>query len=939
MKRIIFLLFLLFSAYQASAQSFSVTGQVVDGKDNTPLPGATVIFIRNLDAVQTGTVSENDGLFKLNVPAGNYSLKISFLGYQTFTKSIAVNKAVDLDKLALSFDTQQLKEVKITGQTPTGEQKGDTTQFNAGAFKTAPDASAEDLVQKMPGITVTNGTMQAQGQDIKQVLVDGKRFFSDDPSAALRSLPADVIANIQIFDKKSDQAELSGVDDGNSAKTINIVTKADKRKGQFGKASAGIGTDGKYMVGVAVNSFNGDQRWTLTGLTNNINMLDFSIGETPGGGMRGRRPPPGGGTTSGLISTNTLGLNYSDMWGKKMEVSGNYNFTKRQITNNQFRTQNYTLPSDSGQVYTEDRLSNTETASHLFNFRLDYKINDNNRLLITPSVSVQQNTATNEVTANNANMNGTLNETENNTTTDNQTKTFSNNFLFSHKFGKQGRTISTSLNTSYSTLDGENNLLSNTIYAGGLSSNRNILTLQNRTAYTWLGDVTYNEPIGKYGQLQLQYNIGNQLNNSNQRAYNYLAESETYSQLDTTQSNKFESTYFTQRFGTGYQYNQGKLRLRVNARYQQAVLQNDQDFPSDYNLTRTFTNILPSADLDYKLSQTKNFDFNYNTATNAPSVDQLSAAIDNSNPLQLSQGNPALRQSYQHSIRTGFRNFNLATNRVFFIGIFGNTTQDFIANSITRATDKPITLENGLVLEEGQQLTTLVNLDGYWNMRSFFHYGQPTSFLKSNFGLQGSVGYTRTPGLTNNELNYASSPYVGLGVSLSSNISQKIDFNISTNSTYNFVQNSLATQLNYNYFTQNTSLKYNWIFGKGFVYRTELNHQLNSGLSAGYNTNYLLWNMSISKKLLRSQQAEISLSVNDLLKQNVSIQRNITAQYVEDVQSSVLQRFFMLTFTYNLRNFTGSAPATQEKDGAFPGPPPGGPPPGGMPSGPPPPQG
>ncbi|WP_210486006.1 TonB-dependent receptor [Rufibacter aurantiacus] len=934
MKRFLLLMILLAGATGAWAQSFTLSGKVVDATDKSALPGATVIITRVLDSTQTMASTEVTGAFKVQVPAGNYSLRITFLGYQTFQKSVPVTASVDLGMLALALNSQLLNEVKVVGKIPPGEQKGDTTQFNAAAFKTAPDASAEDLVQKMPGITVTNGTLQAQGQDVKQVLVDGKRFFSDDPSTALRSLPAEVIAKIQIFDKKSDQAEFSGVDDGNSAKTINIITKPEKRTGQFGKASAGYGSDNKYMVGVAVNSFNGNQRLTFTGLTNNINLLDFSVGETPGGGMRGRRPPMGGGTTSGLISTNTLGLNYSDLWGKKMEVSGNYKFTDRSITNNQFRVQNYTLPSDSGQVYSENRLSATNTKDHQFNFRLDYNINPNNRLLITPSLTVQESNSDNQVSSATSNLNGALNTSENSTLAQSKSLTFNNNILFSHKFGKVGRNFSASLNTSYTNSNGDNTLVANTIYYRGANEDhtQNLFTEQHRSGFSWIGDLTYNEPVGKSGQLQLIYNLGNQLNDSDKRAYNLVEGTGEYSQLNTALSNTFQSTYFTQRFGTGYQYNQGKLRLRVNVRYQLATLENDQEYPSEDFYTRRFTSILPSVDLNFKFSQSKNFDFNYTTSTNAPSVDQLSQAIDNSNPLQLYQGNPALQQSYTHNFRTGFRNFNTETNRVFFVGVFGNLVQNYVGNSITRATTEPITLANGQVLEKGQQLTTPVNLDGYVNVRSVFHLGQPVGFLKSNFGINGSIGYTRTPGLTNGQLNIASAPNVSGGLSLSSNISEKIDFNISTNSTYNFVQNSLQSQLNSNYFTQNTSLKYNWIFGPGLVYRTELNHQYNSGLSEGYNANYLLWNMSISKKLFKSQTAELSLSVNDLLNQNVSVQRNITSQYVEDVQSSVLQRFFMLTFTYNLRNFTGSAPQEQKRDRDFPGPPPGG----GLPGGPPP---
>lgn len=937
MFRWLFLLLALVSFSEAYAQGVAVYGKVQSSSDKMALPGASIVLTNPASAVKKGITTDADGNFRFeSVAAGNYTVEVKYLGFKTFTQSVNVQgSAVNLGTFMLEEESTTIKEVQVVGRVPLGEQKGDTTQFNAGAFKTAPDASAEDLVQKMPGITISNGTIQAQGQDVKQVLVDGKRFFGDDASTALRNLPADVIQSIQIFDKKSDQAELTGVDDGNRDKTINIVTKEDSRVGQFGKMSAGLGTDDRYMIGASVNFFNGDSRFTVTGLSNNINMLDFSVGETPGGGMRGRRPPFGGGSTTGLISTNTLGLNYSDMWGKKIEVSGNYNFTQRQIDNNQLLKQSYILAADSGQVYTEDRYSNTTTTDHKFNFRFDYKINDNNRLLITPSFTLSDTEAATTITGSTYNNNGAINETQNTTSSDNSSYTFNNNIYYSHKFGKAGRTFSTSLTTGISGTNGESSLLANTTYFRGNNSsdNRNQYTVLDRNGYTWSGDVSYTEPVGQHGQLQLLYNIGNQLNDSDKKTYDYAEQTQSYSLLDTTLSNTFNSEYLTQRTGLGYQYNFEKLRLRFDAKYQSAELQSDQEFPSDTNINRTFTNVLPSVEVFYNFSKTRSFDLTYTTSTIAPSVTQLQNVIDNTNPLQLTQGNANLQQSYQNTFRAGYRNFDMETNRMFFIGFFGNITQDYIANSITRATNGDITMSDGVVLEEGQQLTKPVNLDGYWNVRSVFHYGKPVNFISSNIGVHGTVGYTRTPGLNNGELNYTSSPNFGLGLTLSSNISENIDFTISTNSSYNIVKYSLQPEQNSNYFLQNSSLKYNWTFWKGLVYRTELNHQLNSGLSAGYDNNYLLWNMSISKKIFKNQQGEISFSVNDLLKQNVSVQRNITAQYVEDVQSSALQRYFMLTFTYNLRNFSsGSAPSTPERNN-FPGPPPGGLPGGGPPPG------
>ncbi|WP_299761567.1 outer membrane beta-barrel protein [uncultured Pontibacter sp.] len=922
MQRLLFFILAFFAVLQASAQGVTVYGSVRSATDQSALPGASVVLTRVTYDTKSGTATDTAGVFKFgNVQAGMYTLEVSYLGFKPLTKSVQVQEGmVNLGKLELEEAATTIKEVQVVGRVPLGDQKGDTTSFNAGAFKTAPDASAEDLVQKMPGITVVNGTIQAQGQDVKQVLVDGKRFFGDDPSAALRNLPADVIASIEIFDKKSDKAELTGVDDGNEAKTINIVTKPDRRNGVFGKASAGYGTDNRYMIGASLNFFDGDRRITFTGLSNNINMLDFSVGETPGGGMRGRRSPSGGGNTSGLISTNTFGLNYSDMWSDKVEVTGNYKFTDRDIQNDQYRVQQYILAADSGRVYTENNLSSTRTTDHQFNLRLDYDINENNRLLFTPSLTLKQVDTNESISASTVNNNGAINETQNNTASDNISYTLKNNLYFSHKFGTPGRTVAASLNTSISGTDASNALMANTVYYRG--NNTNLAQDQqvslDRNGFTWSGDVTYTEPVGENGQLQAQYTIGNQLNNSDRRTYTLQAEEQQYTYLDTTLSSKYSSDYLTQRFGTGYQYNKNSLRVRVGAAYQVAELESEQQFPEENTLSRTFVNVLPDAQLKYKFSDTRNLDFNYSTSVNAPNVEQLQQVVDTSNPLQLTQGNAALEPSYQHTFRAGLRDFNRETNQMFFVGLFGSISHNYIGSSLVRAEGEPVKLENGLVLEPGQQLSQPVNLDGYWNVRSVFHYGLPVNFLSSNFGLNGSIGYTRTPGLANGELSYVSSPNFSAGLMLSSNISEKVDFTISSNATYNIVKNSLQPALDNNYFNQNTNLKLNLIFWKGLVYRTELNHQAYAGLSEGYDNNYLLWNMSISKKLFKNQQGELSLSVNDLLQQNVSLQRNLAAQYVEDVQSSALQRYFMLTFTYNLRNFSGGQDSQQERKSSRP---------------------
>lgn len=905
MKKFLLLLFLLTAVIQAYAQSVAITGTVQSAANNSGLPGASVL-LTNAAAVTTGQVTDMEGNFRFDkVAPGKYTVEVKYLGFKPLTRTVQVqNEAVNLGPLKLEEETTTIKEVQIVGRAPLGEQKGDTTQYNAKAFKTAPDASAEDLVTKMPGVTIQDGKIQAQGEDVKQVLVDGKRFFGDDADAALRNLPSEVIESVQVFDKKSDQAEFSGVDDGNREKTINIVTKKESRKGQFGKVSAGYGTDNRYMVGASVNFFNNDRRLTVTGLTNNINMFDFSVGETPGGGMRGRRGGWGGGTPDGINVTNTIGLNYSDLWGEKVKISGNYSFYQRENDNNRTSVRDY-INSELNQVDMEDRTSNNTSGNHRFRMRLEYTINENNRLLITPSINARQNRSSSYTLGQSFNDNGPLNESINNATSDDGSYDLNNNIYFSHRFGKPGRTISASINTSYSASDGDSYQVYNItdFMDDTKSENRDQYSRLDRTGTSWRSNITYTEPITEKSQVEVEYKIGNQINDSDRRTFDFEEQTGNYSLLNQPQSNTFRSEYLTQSAETGYRYNSEKIRLQLSAEYQQAKLNNDQVFPTDYSLNRTFTSVLPSAELEYKISKDKNLRIDYRSDTDAPSVDQLQDVLDISNPLQVRLGNPALEQEAENRLVLRYRAFNPETNKVFFAFVMGSLTQNYIANSSTTG---PFTLSNGEEYGQGARLIRPVNLDGYWNVRSFVNYGQPLNFIKSNLNLNGSVGFSKIPGMIDEEINYASNTNLRAGISLSSNISEKIDFNIATNSSYNLVNNTLSSSaINNNYFNQSSSLRLNWIFWKGLVYRTELNHQFNSGLSESLDNNFTLWNMSISKKVFKKQLGEISLSVNDLLKQNVSVQRDVTAQYVEDVQSTVLQRYFMLTFSYNIRNFGG----------------------------------
>lgn len=896
---IIFLFPLLFTCSKSYSQSFSIQGKVIDPSDSSGLPGATVILERkDEDGASKGIVTDFNGDFKLEqVLPGNYLIKITFIGFKEYKKSVEVkDKSINLGRIFLPEETTTLHEIEIIGKMPPARQKGDTTQFNAAAFKTTRDASAQDLIEKMPSISMQDGKIQAQGEDVQQILVDGKPFFGTDVNAALQNLPAEIIDRIEVYDRRSEKEELSGFDDGNRMKTINIITKPNRRKGVFGRISGGYGTDERYLTGASLNFFNEDRRITITGLSNNINTLNFSADPNAGNDTR---------TQNGIINTNVIGANYMDNLRKNMELSASYFLNHRQNIGDQFTVRDYILPSDSMQVYTEERHNDNTQVSHNFHSRFDYKINDRNRLLIIPNISLKHNYNHSDFSGITMSNRGVLNRTENSASASNLDYDYDNRIFYSHRFLKPGRSITFNMNTGYHTNYEDAFRFANNVFF--TDDERNEILDQyinyDRTGFNWDGKISYTEPFGKNGQVELEYKIGNRFNDSERILYNAEEQIAEYIKIDTFLSNSFKSEYLTQELELGYQYRTQKLRLQVEAEYQRAELENLQIFPVADNMNRVFHSILPSARMDYKISPSSNIEVNYRTWTNAPSIGQLQDVINNTNPLHLRTGNPDLDQQYQNWLRARYRSHNPENNKTIYASVQASMINNFITTSTFNAT-RTIELAEGIEMREGSQLSKPVNMNGYWHLHSYFNYGQPLEFIQSNFNVHGGINHTKRPGMINDEVNFSSSSNFRLGFSLSSNISENIDFNIFTRSNYNVVENSLRQGSNNNFFTQFSRIRYTWILWKGLVFRTDLVHNYNSGLAEGIDNSFLLWNMSMGKKIFKSQLGELSLNVYDLLDQNNNIRRNVNELFVEDFQSNVLQRYFMLTFTYNLRHFS-----------------------------------
>ena len=912
------------------AQVAPLSGIVKDPSGQS-LPGAGVTAYSETDSsLVASSVTDSSGVFRFTLSPGNYFLKFSFISFSDFYRVIEMSdKPVNLGSVVMQVKSTSLKAINVDAEVLHAQQKGDTTQYNADAYKVNKDATAEDLATKMPGITLQDGKVQAQGEDVKRVLVDGKPYLGDDPNAALKNLPAEMIDKIQVYDRKSDQSAFTGFDDGNSSKTLNIITRPQFRNGTFGRVYSGYGTEELWKNGMNINFFKDKRKLTILGNANKINEQNFStddllgvIGTNAGnrqqgshGGYGGRGGGSGGGrpmqnndagaflvdAKNGIATTYSTGINYANQWKKfGFSFSYFYNRSENNATTNLFRQY---FSNTEGLNYVENNSAKTTSTNHRANLSLDYKIDSLNSVLLQPRITFQKSNGSSNNYGVNSNNTGILSRITNGYTSSGDGINFSSPILYRRSFIKKGRTLSLNLTPGYSNTENSSGLISTTttIFAADSVIADQVSEI-DASGKTLSSEVVYTEPVSEEGQISFTYKNYYNYGNSDKRTFTFSPTDEIYNQIDSSTSNKFNSTYFSQSAGTSYRYQKTKWNAMAGFAYQLAKLSNEQFFPLENKIAKEFRSILPNAMFQYKFTSSKNLRIFYRTSNNSPSVSQLQDVINNNNPLQLSKGNPALKQDWQNNINIRFSSVNTAKNTSFFIYTGATITKDYIGNS-TFISSNDTSIVDGIVLTNGTQLSKPVNLEGYFSIRLFGNYSFPLKKIKSTLNLNANGNYSNTPSIINLVKNESKTINGGMGFSLSSNISDKLDFTVSSNGSLSSVRNTNQTTSNNDYFNLNSRFKIQFIPWKGLVLQTDLSYQYNTGLSGSYNQNYLLWNGGIGYKFLKNRVAELRLTVFDILEKNTNITRNTTDTYYEDIQSNQLQRYFMLTFTYNLKFF------------------------------------
>ena len=929
----------------------TIKATLIDAQTREGVNGAVVELTNSANGTQTSYSSGYKGAIEIKrVTPGVYKMVITFLGYTDLEKTIKVTAGVnDLGALYIKEGDTVIENIEIKGFLGTS-QKGDTVSYNASAFKTARDASAEGLLSKMPGITVnSDGSVDAQGETVGKVFVDGKEFFGEDVSTTIKTIPAEMIDKIEVYDKLSDKAEFTGMDDGQGYKAINIVTSMGKRRGVFGKVYGSYGYLDKYSVGGNANIFNGDQKISIIAMANNINQLNFSfediVGATSSGAKGGGGGGMGGGSRnfmvrpiSGISTVQSLGLNYANQW-KKLELQSSY-FFNHSTTHNINTTDRTSLSSGEYRENSNSTSnSDSENWNHRLNLRLDYKFSQKQSLMVRANASLQQ--YGNFTNGSELITNGATGEKLKDMTSEseqNSVGTYGNVFaLYRTRLNKPGRTITANSRINWNST----NLYQAPSYTFTIPTDSLYSNIIDRatSSNSIRGEVTYTEPFGEKVQMDIEYEFQHNMNDQNKKAQVFVNGVEDMT-LGTLLSNISESGYTTQRIGPSLNYSTEKTKLNFQVRYQYSTLENVQSLPAKEPVSYMFNDVTYNGNLTINFNKQNVLRIRANSRTSNPSISQLQEATD-VNGSSYTAGNPNLKPSYSHQLMTFYTNTNIEKGRTLMLhaGMWA-TTRSISSSMQMNNPDFVIPGYGGQTLGVGNTYSTYENITGFnnWTLFAGTSYGFPIPFIKSNLTLNARVNLSSTPSKINDYLNIMRGQSYTGGIQIGSNVSENLDFTLSYNFSYSINDNSssIYSQQNH-YFNHNARAEFKWVAWKGFTLTANGSYNQYKGITDNYNEEILLCNAYIGKKLFKDQLAEVSVGVNDIFNQNRDFRRSTGANYIQNTTNLAIGRYVAVQFVYNIRAFgKGSSSKDFDNIGMGGGRPGGGMHGGGRPMGPPP---
>lgn len=905
-----------------SALAVTIKGNVLDS-DGGGLPGVAVQLVSIADSTRVGYVmTDADGSFKLeNLKPADYNLLLTMTGMDDISKVVNIADSAetkDLGNMTMTENSVMLGEAVVTAVRAAVVAKQDTLEFNAGSFHTNPTASVEDLLKKLPGVEVgSDGSITSGGKTVTKILVDGKEFFADDPKMASKNLPSNMVEKVQVVERKSETARLTGVDDGEDETVINLTVKKDMNNGWFGNISAGYGTDDRYQGSFNINWFKNGNQVSIVGGGNNINEMGF----TDQG--RGRFRDFGG--NNGINSTQQLGINFNVGNEDKFRIGGNVLYTHSdRDSRSRFDTQ-YLFPDsisylrggsktrDRGHsIRAQFRMQWNITESDVLDFRPDFSLNLRRSELLDSSILRASMADADKVNSSYA-LRGNRGKDYN----------ASGRLIYTHKFlSRPGRSFSAQFNYTFSNTRERTTTWNDIEYY--LRQDDSERLFQYLDSKQWSnsieGRLTWTEPLGdpsRGNYLEVAYKASLRFNNADKLTYDvplsddldpFLTGLPDYksvpegSELSYDLSNRFRNLFSTQELQVGYKKTTSLYNLNAGITFSPSSSGSEDLINPDRNIdTRWVFNFAPYLRFRYKFSKTSSLSANYRARTSQPTLTQMQPVADVSDPLNIKVGNPDLKPTFTQNIGVHFNNYNTETQQ----SMFAVANASFALNNIvSRTLTDP---------ETGVRTTTYANANGNWNVFGMFMLNQPLRNRKWRVMARFNGRYASNAGYIDGQFNRSGNLVLSptAGMTFSSDI-----FQMTVNPTYSFQMATSTLQLQENRYTHSYGFDADasLYLPFGLEVSTDLSFAKSTGYSQGFDNTQWLWNAQLSYSVLKDKSLTLSVRAYDLLGQKKNVSRSVSANMITDNEYNDLSRYVMFGVTWKFNTLTKKVAANMPSD-------------------------
>ncbi|MDD7887584.1 TonB-dependent receptor [Flavivirga sp. 57AJ16] len=907
-KTLFFLVFLCVTLSFSQSKTFEISGTLISEDENLPLESATVYIERVKDSALVGyTITDKNGSFTLEDKTADTQLNllISYVGYKTYSKIIKMDKTeINLKTITMQVDDNALDEVIIKSRAPMIIKK-DTLEFNVKSFKTKKDANVEDLLKQLPGVEVEeDGQIKVNGKPVSRILVNGKPFFGNDPTITTRNLSKEIIEKIQVVDTKTKSQAFSGEEGDDENKTINLTIKEENNKGVFGRVSAGAGTDKRYEFAGMFNRFDNDQRLSVLAGGNNINSPGFSFGEIRkmfgGGNSRGFSGNGsfqvdgrsfGGG--QGITTSKNVGANFADKLGEKVDLSTDY-FYSGSSSDNVTSTQRENILPDSRYFTNSESRSFSDSDSHSANMEFDIEIDSTLLVNIAPTFRHTRNqTVFLRDEASRDELNTLTNESNTESTVETFGKNFSNDIEVTKRFGSKGAYLSLAIGNEIRKRESNDFLFSRTNIYGDSPDEiiRDQFTEGNNEVNNLNTDINYNIPLITKGLfLNFGYNYSRNVQEDKQSTLDKDTNGD-YTVFNTDLSTDFEYINEILRPRVSIRYRNKKWSARFNTSYLYRNLENRDLLRPQFSIKRKFEAIELGSNFRYRFSPKSSMYFGHRLNNDPPQLRQLQAFQDVSNPLNTIVGNPDLEPTNSHRIYMGYNTFDPQKGT----GFFSRFSASFINNQV---------VSNTTIDENFVRNTTYSNVNGNYRINGNLNYDKKVKLdslrtLKYGIGIDGNKNRTIN---YNNGILYASN-VIGVSPNIDFTFTWKDLMEFRPRYQINFTKNTFGIDSfkDREFLYHSLHLSTATFFPKHFEWRNEIQYNYNPNIADGFQKSSWFWNATLAHSLMKDK-ATLTLKAYDLLKQNTNARRTANENFIQDSQSTVLEQYFMLSFSWKFNS-------------------------------------